>query len=96
MEKSFETPVSTFKTLTVTPGISAPEASVTVPRMSPEFVLCAKHIPLPTAEEGVGPTAACSTWNCLQRLSLSTVSVVFQPGGETHLDVTVGIGKQSA
>jgi hypothetical protein len=45
--KDFDTPVSTFVTITVTPGMMAPEVSVTVPRMSPEPVLCPKHAPLP-------------------------------------------------
>src|SRR6202158_1278390 len=46
--KVFVTPVLTFVTVIVTPGTSAPEGSVTLPRMSREFVLCAKHVPLPT------------------------------------------------
>jgi hypothetical protein len=46
--KTFVTAVSTFVTVTVTPGIRAPELSVTVPRMSPAFVLWPKHAPLPT------------------------------------------------
>ena len=40
------TPVFLFVTVTVTSGSNAPLESVTVPRMSPELVLCAKHAPL--------------------------------------------------
>jgi len=48
--KVFETPVSTFTTVTVAPGTAAPVLSVTVPLMSPEFVLCANAVPIiPTA-----------------------------------------------
>src|SRR6266568_4055860 len=36
------TPVSVLTMVTVAPGITAPEESVTVPRRSLEFVLCAK------------------------------------------------------
>src|SRR5262249_23025328 len=41
--KTLATPVSTFVTVTVTPGTSAPEGSVTVPRISPALVLWAKE-----------------------------------------------------
>jgi hypothetical protein len=37
--KVFDTPVAVFVTVTFTPGRTAPEGSVTVPRMSPAFVL---------------------------------------------------------
>jgi len=40
--KSFVTPVSILVSVTVTPGIMALEASVTVPRISPVFVFCEK------------------------------------------------------
>src|SRR5580704_326560 len=39
--KSLFSPVSTLVRVTVVPTSAAPEESVTVPRMSPEFVLCA-------------------------------------------------------
>src|SRR5260370_20383791 len=37
----FVTAVSTFVTVIATPGTTAPDESVTVPRTSPEFVFCA-------------------------------------------------------
>src|SRR5262249_33696382 len=39
------TPVSVFKIVTAAAGMAAPVASVTVPRISPEFVFCAKANP---------------------------------------------------
>src|ERR1017187_3417361 len=42
---SFVTPVSTLRTVMATPGITAPLASVTVPRISPELVFCARLKP---------------------------------------------------
>src|SRR5262249_52940423 len=38
---SIVTPVSVFRMVTLTPGITAPVESVTVPRRSAELVLCA-------------------------------------------------------
>src|ERR1700761_204513 len=46
--KTLVSPVSLFVTMTVTPGSSAPVESVTVPRMSPEFVACAWAMPTPS------------------------------------------------
>ena len=40
--RTVTTPVSVLVIVTVAPGITAPVASVTVPRRSLEFVLCAK------------------------------------------------------
>jgi hypothetical protein len=44
--KVFDTPVAVFVTVTFTPGRTAPEESVTVPRMSPAFVLWARDAKL--------------------------------------------------
>src|SRR5580698_3576711 len=57
--KSFDIPVSTFSTATFTPGITAPVESVTVPRISPEFVLWAR----------LSPLAQSSRHNKLQRIA---------------------------
>src|SRR5271154_3520091 len=40
--KSFVSPVSILVRVTVAPPTAAPDESVTVPRISPELVLCAK------------------------------------------------------
>src|SRR5277367_4760819 len=42
LTNSFVSPVSMFVSVTVPPATAAPEVSSTVPRMSPEFVFCAR------------------------------------------------------
>src|SRR5580692_9256659 len=46
---SFDTPVSVFSIVTLTSETTAPEGSVTVPRISPEFVFCANPTALRSA-----------------------------------------------
>src|SRR6266851_2410864 len=57
--KVLVTPVLVFTTVTVTSGSTAPLTSVTVPRISPEFVLCAK----PTSTRPVHAMIASITAN---------------------------------
>src|ERR1035437_4978655 len=43
--------------MTVTPGRTAPVASVPLPRMSPELVFCAKPVPVVQREKHIGKTS---------------------------------------
>src|SRR5207253_10597829 len=68
------TPVSTLRIVTAAPGITAPVASVTVPRMSPEFVFCAT--PNPAMQEN--KTIADST---LENAGATLLALGLNPGG---------------
>src|SRR5260370_7688222 len=50
-------PVSRLVTVTLTPSTTAPVASVTVPRISPEFVFCANPLVTPKAQRQTARTA---------------------------------------
>src|SRR6266849_2752338 len=50
-------PVSRLVTVTLTPSTTAPVASVTVPRISPEFVFCANPLLTPKAKRQTTRTA---------------------------------------
>src|ERR1700691_2394580 len=55
---SFDTPVSVFRIETLTPAATAPEGSFTVPRISPEFVFCAKPTALRNIAEKTNSAVA--------------------------------------
>src|ERR1019366_4911722 len=78
--KSFEMPLSVSRTVTATPGIKAPVGSVTVPRMSPALMLCAKHAPLPkmTRRRGRIHRIVCLIY-CLLIADLCCVSLLGVP-----------------
>src|SRR5260370_18164833 len=50
-------PVARLVTVTLTPSTTAPVASVTVPRISPEFVFCANPLVTPKAKRQTARTA---------------------------------------
>src|ERR1700722_1612530 len=58
-------PVSLFTTVTVTSGKRAPVESVTVPRMSPEFVLCAWAVPRPRAHITIKRTLSANRFDLI-------------------------------
>src|ERR1700730_5250660 len=89
--KSFDTPVSTFVTVTVTSGISAPVGSVTTPRMSPAFVLCAKQAPLPRIRRR-GRTHRCKFFMELppDPVTVPIVLSFYSAAGETYETTDAG------
>src|SRR5437016_3247068 len=80
------TPVSTLRIVTAAPGITAPVASVTVPRMSPEFVFCAR--PNPAMQENNRITDSTLS---MKRYLASHAACLNPGGGGKNVDPCISL-----